>query len=179
MNRLCISVFLCLLLTATGITEVHAQDKVKAAGAEFSLTGIGINLQLNAKDNSFHSISAEMDMAKAFMGMSRMPGIRASYVIDFVFSAASYNNFGVRWFAGPGFTAGYVQDMDADFGIMAGICGNAGVEFTFAVPVILSLSFSPVLAAHTSAKGSSLALEIYRYGLLQTISPRLGIKYDF
>ena len=69
--------------------------------------------------------------------------------------------------------------MDADFGIMAGICGNAGVEFTFAVPVILSLSFSPVLAAHTSAKGSSLALEIYRYGLLQTISPRLGIKYDF
>ena len=34
MNRLCISALLCLLLTAPGITEVHAQDKIKAAGVK-------------------------------------------------------------------------------------------------------------------------------------------------
>lgn len=178
-RRPCIPVLLCLLFLYAGTAGLHAQPSGRSLGAEFSFTGIGLGFLMPSGGNTFHSISVEMDMPDVLRGETGIPGMRASYVTDFVFASADYGSFAVRWFAGPGFTAGYVRDIGSDFGFMAGICGNAGAEFSFKVPVSITLCVVPVIAAHATAGDTDMSLEIYRYGLLQAVSPRLGIRYCF
>lgn len=181
MNKLLCIILLLGCFIAAGQTSLSAQGKMKAAGAEFALTGIGINLQkYTSSRTSFHNISIDMDMKDVLSGRSRVPGVRMSYTMDYILATASTASFTLRWFAGPGFTAGYVRDMRKGFGIMAGICGNAGAEFSFMVPVCISISFTPCLATHISYSSGTPGLDIYRSGLLiQSVSPRVGIRYEF
>lgn len=181
MNRLtCITVLIAAFIAA-GQTGLSAQGRIKAIGAEFAFTGIGISLQkYTSPMTSFHSISMEMDLEDVLDGESRVPGIRISYVIDYIFAETQTAHFFLRWFAGPGVTAGYVRDMRKGPGIMAGICGNVGVEFSFSVPVCISLSFMPSLAAHISYSDGIPEMNLYRCGLMRhTLSPRIGIRYEF
>lgn len=181
MKRLPGIIILVAAIIAAGQTGLSAQGRVKAAGAEFAFTGIGISLQkYTSPMTSFHNISLEMDLEDVLDGESRVPGIRMSYVIDFIFAATRTNTFTLRWFAGPGFTAGYVRDVNSGPGIMAGICGNAGAEFSFRVPVCISISFMPSLATHISYSDGMPEMNLYRCGImLHSLSPRLGIRYEF
>lgn len=181
MNRLHAIIILIAAFIAAGQTGLHAQGKLKAAGAEFAFTGIGVSLQkYTSAMTSFHNISLEMDLEDVLDGESRVPGVRMSYVIDFIFASTQTSSFTLRWFAGPGFTAGYVRDMNRGPGVMAGICGNAGAEFSFMVPVCISISFMPSLATHISYSDGIPEMNLYRCGvLLQALSPRIGIRYEF
>lgn len=181
MNRLPGIIILVAAIIAAGQTGLSAQGRIKAAGAEFAFTGIGVSLQkYTSPMTSFHNISLEMDLEDVLDGESRVPGIRMSYVIDFIFAATQTRTFTLRWFAGPGFTAGYVRDVHRGPGIMAGICGNAGAEFSFSVPVCISISFMPSLATHISYSDGMPVMNLYRCGImLHTLSPRIGIRYEF
>lgn len=181
MNRLRSIIVLLVSLVTAGQAEISAQSIMKAAGAEFAFTGIGISLQKYTLSRSaFHDITIAADLQDVLTGQSRLPGVRISYTMDYVLATASTDTFTLRWFAGPGFTAGYVRDMKSGFGIMAGICGNAGAEFSFRVPVCISISFTPCLATHISYGSGIPNLDLYRSGIiLQSISPKLGIRYEF
>lgn len=181
MSKLLCIIVLLVSFIVSGQTALSAQGKIKAAGAEFAFTGIGINLQTyTSSRTSFHNISIDMDLQDVLTGRSRVPGIRMSYIMDYILATTRTDSFTLRWFAGPGFTAGHVRDMGRGSGIMAGICGNAGAEFSFTVPVCISISFTPCLATHISYSSGTPGLDIYRSGLLlQAISPRIGIRYEF
>lgn len=174
-------IVLLVSFIAAGQTGMSAQGRLKAAGAEFAFTGIGLSIQKYTRSlSSFHDISIAADLQDVLTGQSRIPGVRLSYTMDYVLGTARTDTFTLRWFAGPGFTAGYVRDMRKGFGIMAGICGSAGAEFSFSVPVCISISFTPSLATHISYRSEIPNLDLYRSGiLLQSISPKLGIRYEF
>lgn len=181
MNRLRSIIVLLVSLVTAGQAEMSAQSMMKAAGAEFAFTGIGISLQKYTLSRSaFHDISIAVDLQDVLTGQSRRPGVRLDYVMDYVLCTTHTDSFTLRWYAGPGFTAGYVRDIRKGFGIMAGICGNAGAEFSFNVPVCISISFTPCLATHISYGSGIPNLDLYRSGiLLQSLSPELGIRYEF
>lgn len=175
-----IIVLLVSFITA-GQAEISAQSMMKAAGAEFAFTGIGISIRkYTSSGSAFHDISITLDLQDVLTGKSRQPGARLCYVMDYVLCTTRTDSFVLRWYAGPGFTAGYVRDIGRGFGIMAGICGNAGAEFSFNVPVCISVTVTPCLATHISYGAGIPHLDLYRSGiLLQSISPRLGIRYEF
>lgn len=169
---------LAILSAGGGIPAAAAGPK--AAGAGFAFTGISINWQQNASRSTFHNISLEMDLYQVLSGESRTPGVRFSYVKDFIFASSEHENFTLNWYAGPGFTAGYVMDRGSSgYGVMAGICADIGVEFNFEMPVCISLGLMPSIAAHAIKEDGYPALDIYTNGLIQMLSPKLGIKYRF
>lgn len=151
----------------------------KAIGAEFAFTGININYQHTADIMSFHDISLGIDFCKVLDGESRTPGVRFNYIKDYIIAAWIRTDYTARCFAGPGVAIGYLQDRDKGFGAMLGICGNVGAEFCFRVPVCLSVSLMPVLAGHLASRKGDASLDIYNNGILQLLSPRVGIRYSF
>ena len=70
---------------------------------------------------------------------------------------------------------------DGLYGLMAGVCGEIGMEYAFNVPVSLSLSLAPVLGVTVSRPEDSInfSMGVYKYGLLASLMPRIGIKYRF
>ena len=151
----------------------------KAIGAEFAFSGLTVNYQTHASGRDFNDFNLGLDFHKVLSGESRTPGVRFSYVRDYIFAEKAKGDFVTRWYAGPGMTAGYVMDKDAGYGAMIGICGNIGVEFGFSEPVCISLSLMPSVATHIRREDGNPDLDLYFNGLLHTLSPRLGIKYSF
>ena len=93
---------------------------------------------------------------------------------------AEHDDFTLRWHAGPGVTAGYARDRGASgYGLVAGICGSIGVEFAFRVPVSISVSLMPALATHVRSENGTMKMYLYVNGLVQGLSPRLGIRWRF
>ena len=169
---------LALLSVGGGVPAAAAGPK--SAGAGFAFTGISINWQQNASRSTFHNISLEMDLYRVLSGESRTPGVRFSYVKDFIFASSEHENFTLNWYAGPGFTAGYVMDRGSEgYGLMAGLCADIGAEFNFDIPVCISIGLTPSIAAHVAREEGNTAMDMYTNGLLHIISPKLGIRYRF
>lgn len=164
-----------LLLLSSGAISARP----KACGAEFSFSGLCINFQASNEEDTFDDFCLGIDFYRFINGEIRHPGVRFTYVRDYVLASFSRDDFDARWFAGPGMTAGYVQDRNAGFGTLIGLCGNVGIEFDFRMPVCISLSLMPSLATHIIRKDNSTDLNIYFNGLVDLLSPRLGIKYSF
>ena len=121
-----------------------------------------------------------MDLYQVLSGESRTPGVRFSYVKDFIFASSEHENFTLNWYAGPGFTAGYVMDRGSEgYGLMAGLCADIGAEFNFDIPVCISIGLTPSFAAHVAREEGNTAMDMYTNGLLHIISPKLGIRYRF
>ncbi|MBO8445286.1 MAG: hypothetical protein IAC23_06295 [Bacteroidetes bacterium] len=180
MGRRFLHILLLITLLLDPDAACGAGPGPKAAGAEFAFSGIGLNWQKHASGNTFHDMTLEADLYNVLSGKSRCPGIRFSYIKDFIFASSEHEDFVLNWYAGPGFTAGYVMDHACEeYGLMTGLCANVGVEFNFEVPVCISIGLMPSLAAHFVKEEGNLTLNIYTNGLMHILSPKLGIKYRF
>ncbi len=173
------SLILCVILTCTSfLSEARAQSK--SVGTSFSYAGIGAVYEHTTGKDSFAEIQLRTETAGIFGGTMFYPGISASFTWNMIFAEAqSRNGNRIIFFAGPGATAGFTGDMKSSWGLMAGLKGRVGGECTFRRNVSISVSISPIIGVHTSRRGTTINMLIYKTGLLHAIMPEIGIKYAF
>ncbi len=176
--------FISLFLAVSVFSNVlETEARPRSAGASFSFNGSGIVYNHNVGKQSFLEVSAVLDYPLVILSETHSPGIKARCIYNFCLGNPSSD---LVWFAGPGLAAGYAHDsgtglMNGPFkyGIIAGICANFGFEYSFDVPVSISLCISPVLASHFTSANNVVGMHLFTSGLLFSLTPQLNICYAF
>jgi len=91
----------------------------------------------------------------------------------------SANGNPISFFAGPGAAIGVVSDYHQERGLFFGLKGRIGLECFFSRKVSISVSINPILGTHMVIKDDAVQMKYYKYGLLSSILPEIGIKYAF
>lgn len=171
---------LCIIMLLSGCCAVSAQDRMIGGTFSFNEFALGFSSQISEKAR--YAVDANLDMTGIVLGEYDAPGFSVDFTYQFIIGRKKFPDGEVlSGFAGPGFSAGYVRGTDGKYGLLAGLCGIVGMEYSFRVPVSLSLSVNPVLGltVNRPAPNSLYRMELYRYGLLYSLVPHLGIKYRF
>lgn len=171
-------IFLIIFLLMLPARSVLLEAQPRSAGGVFSFSGIECSYQHGISDSTFVEIRAGIDFDGILEGYTMFPGVRLGIGYDFVFLKRSFPSGDLSLYAGPGFTAGFVRE-GQDFGFMAGLTGEAGLEYRFRVPVILSVSFAPVIGLFLHKDENQAKLDSYMNGLRYSYYPRVGIRYSF
>ena len=153
-----------------------------SAGAAFAVNEFSLEFGKKVSENLRCIVNANLDMNGVISGKYDYPGISFDFIGQFVFASKKYGNGEViTGYAGPGVTVGYVRGNDGLYGLMAGVCGEIGMEYAFNVPVSLSLFLAPVLGVTVCRPEDSInfRMGLYEYGLIASLMPRIGIKYRF
>ncbi len=175
MFRNTIILFLVCILS---MSEAHAQKK--AVGTTFSYAGVGLVYEHHTDDQSFMDIQLRMETSSTLENRRNSPGVSASFTWNMVFAEAiARDGNRLTFFAGPGAMIGYGDDIKAPNGLIIGMKGRIGGECTFKRKISISLSVSPVIGLHMSARNSMMNMLLYKTGLLYGIMPEAGIKYAF
>lgn len=151
-----------------------------------SLKGFGGTLLLPSKtdDTQVLALTFYADTYGVLAGKYVKPGAK--------FNISRFGTVGsgdrLTFFAGPGFSAGYVRDFDRedfDFdaknasvhGPMAALSATAGIRLAFdrAVSLGFSLTAEAGILVHKDADTSAKILAAYKNGLMRTVYPELSI----
>ncbi len=174
MLKIICTVILCTLF----LSESHAQPK--AVGATFSYAGIGLVYEHTTDSGSFIDANLRMETTSVYNYLRKDPGISASFTWNMVFAELeSREGNKIRFFAGPGAAVGFAPDLKAGHGLVVGLKGRIGGECTFKRKINVSLSISPVIGLHMTAKNGMTNMLLYKNGLMYSIMPEVGIKYAF
>lgn len=158
----------------------HAVAQPKSVGTTYSLSGIGIMYEHNLNGDCFIETDIRAEMGEVFRNATDIPGISASFSCNFVFKEwKSTNGSALCAFAGPGISAGIVNDLHKDRGYFFGIKGRVGLEGIFDRRVSISVSLNPIIGSHLIVREEYLEMAYYRNGLLNAILPEIGIKFLF
>lgn len=167
-----------MLMTAFFLGEIHAQKRT--LGATFSYAGCGISYERQVNDDTFYEIQLRSETAHMFSSLTDKPGITGSVTWNIVFhECTSSNGNKIRFFAGPGLTAGIADDLLYEKGLLFGLKGRIGAECFFSRRIALSASLSPVLGAHITMRDGMPCMRLYTSGLIYSIIPEIGIRYTF
>lgn len=154
--------------------------QTRSVGASFSLSGIGITYEINKSDDSFIEASVKTEIGEVLYDRSVIPGVSAGFTWNLILKRwQSKERNSLHMFAGAGITGGYVNDYKKPDGFFMGLKGRFGVACSFQRNLQLSLCIIPVLGTHIRKAGTSLQMEYYKAGLLNTMTPEIGIKYMF
>lgn len=184
--ELLISVLLCFLLLPA---PSHAQNRSVSMGLFNSPRGFGAAASFNSEDGrSFSELSLFADIYGLPTGRCGEPGVKASFVRNFIFSSFEIDDVRLGIFAGPGVSAGFVKDYEPGYalditrnhGLCAALCGDIGLRVRFSRGVSLGLSFQAELGFHMRRDDDMRAnnLAIYKNGLVQSFWPNLSILFD-
>lgn len=172
------TVLVIMLMTIVSQREGYAQRNT--VGTSWSLSGIGITYERNTSEDTFAQVAIQADLGETFFGRAACPGVRGSFTWNIVFAQVETTNKNpVRFFAGPGLAAGICKDLNGPDGVIFGLKGKVGLDCQFARSVNLSVSLVPTLGLHVSKADGNVIICAYKYGLLQTILPEIGISYRF
>lgn len=179
-RTICLAVFVFVFC---GVS--HAQRNT--FGTSWGLSEIGISYGRIIKDNTFLLAGIHLETGEAFAGRANMPGAAASFTWNTIFARKeSGNGNEIRFFAGPGAAAGYCKDIRIKkteqglLGAYFGLKGRLGLEIIYDRNVNIYVCVAPVLGLHLAKDmGGNLLARYYRYGLMQTIMPEIGISYRF
>lgn len=171
------------VFTLCGVT--HARRNT--IGTSWGLSEIGISYGRSIKENTFLLTGIHLETGEAMAGRTRTPGIAASFTWNTVFARKeSANGNEIRFFAGPGAAIGYCKDIRLKktehglHGTYFGLKGRIGLEISYDRNVNITICVAPVLGLHMARDNSgNLLARYYRYGILQTIMPEIGISYRF
>ena len=163
-----------------------AEEKLPAQNAELGVVSSpavsGVSARFSGKGGNVSDVRLCAEVCDVIRGKHSWPGIRADWHLLFnILSVKSFS--GIREMglnAGPGIAAGYVLDRNANRGPMAGLSGQASLDFLFNVPVTISLGMSAVCGFHISGEdGSGTTIMFYRNGICRAWIPALTIRYRF
>lgn len=165
-----------LLLTCS----VSAQNLNRSAGMTFSFSGIGFTYGQYADNNCFYDLSLKLQMGEVFANRTDCPGLSASFTCNYVFHQwTSSNGNVISLYAGPGMEVGYAKDYRKERGYLIGLKGRFGGICVFDRNIAISMSISPTIGCHLTVKDNNVRMEYFRYGLLGSILPEVGIRYCF
>lgn len=171
-------IFITVLVLAVSQGRAYAQRN--SAGTSWSLSGIGISYERDMIDDSFAHFTVQAELSEMFTGRGNYPGISAAFTWNIIFARMeSRNGVPVRFYAGPGFAAGIAQDFMGPPGLFFGLKGRVGMQCQFARNINVSLSLAPILGIHISKVDEYVLTRAYRNGLIQVITPEIGISYRF
>ena len=156
-------------------------------GTSWGLSEIGLSYGRVIKDDIFLLAGIHLETGETLAGRTKMPGAAASFTWNTIFARKeSGNGNEIRFFAGPGAAVGYCKDIrikKTEQGLQGtyfGLKGRLGMEIVYDRNVNISICVAPVLGLHMARDMSgNLLARYYRYGLLQTIMPEIGISYRF
>lgn len=165
--------------------SIHARRNT--FGTSWGLSEIGISYGRIVKENTFLMACIHLETGEAFAGRAKMPGAAASFTWNTIFARQkSVNGNEIRFFAGPGAAAGYCRDIrlkKSEHGLPGayfGLKGRLGMEIIYDRNINISICVAPVLGLHMARdKSGNMLARYYRYGLMQTIMPEIGISYRF
>lgn len=158
----------------------HGYSQPKSVGVTFAVTGFSLSYEHSLDNDSFIDVGFKAKMDEVFSGRGKYPGGSTYVLWNMIFAekeTATGNK--IRFFAGPGATAGYCADFKRPPGPVFGLSGSLGMECMFDRNVQLSLSINPILGAHISVFDDHLSMKLYRSGLIYSLIPEIGIKYMF
>lgn len=170
-----------LPLVAFFMLEYGLSAQPKAAGMEFSFSGVSLSYDHQLKDGCFLNLSLRTELSEVFLNNTDTPGISISATYNYIIRRwKSQNENELVFFAGPGVAIGRGKDYKDDNGYFFGLKGRTGLECCFHQRnVVISASIAPVLGMHLILLDDSLKMHYFRYGLLNTIMPEIGIRYMF
>lgn len=167
-----------ILLTSIFLGGLNAQDR--SIGATFSYAGTGISFQNNVNEDTFIEIQLRAETAHLFGSTCDTPGVSASATWNMIFSEiTSPDGNRICFFAGPGITAGFTDDIAFHKGLVFGLKGRVGCECRFNRNIALSACFSPVIGAHVTMMDGMPCMLFYKTGLRAMVMPEVGIRYTF
>lgn len=158
---------------------VFAQDR--SAGLNLSCNELAAAIHLPLDDEGILCVSANLDLTCVLSGKELFPGVSADIVYLYVFADRRFDSGeSMRFYAGPGFSSGYVRNMDGEYGAMASMTGCVGFEYLFNVPFSISLTLEPALGIHFHQdEYGGVGMDFHMPGLIASLFPHLGIRYRF
>lgn len=173
-----VKISLVILMTSLFLSGINAQER--SIGATFSYAGTGISFQNKVKEDTFIEIQLRAETTHLFASASDTPGMSASLTWNMIFAEMiSPDGNKISFFAGPGISAGFADDIPIHKGIVFGLKGRVGVECSFKRKIALSACVSPVVGAHVSMKDGMPYMLFYKTGLMSCVMPEVGIRYIF
>lgn len=171
------------ILTVSFLTVIlagNANAQPESFGTTFSFNGIGLCYEHSVNENTFMEFALKTMTGEAFMNREEYPGVSVSFTWNMIMKTwDSRNGERIDLFAGPGLAAGWSKDFMKERGFNIGLAGRVGVQCSFSRNVEISACVTPVLGMHMVLLKESIRMEYYRYGLLNTIMPEIGIRYRF
>lgn len=183
------------LILAAGIA---AMAQPKAVGLRLGATGLEASYEHNISRDQFIEANLGLDFGYNVVGN---PGLKVSGVYNFVWARPAWTTQG-SWalYAGPGITLGFVDDLVPyeigegirgyhDNGFAIGVTGQVGLEYSFWLPLQLSVDLRPCIGLHindgrfrdpytnTIVKYGS-KVGFYDNGLLG-FAPTISVRYLF
>lgn len=170
---------LLILLLITGVWNVCAQTR--AAGASFSFSGLGVSYEESPAEGTFYEFGLKAELGEVLTDRTDCPGVSASFTCNYIISRwQSANHNEIILYAGPGIETGWIKDFHRERGLFIGLKGRVGLRCMFPRRIIVSVSLAPCFGAHfISREYTGVRMEYYRYGLMNTVMPEIGIKYAF
>lgn len=152
----------------------------RTLGAAFSYNGISLVYEHFLSDECFLMTDLRAELGEVFINRTDIPGVSASVTANFILKSwLSSNGNPINFFAGPGAALGIASDFHLGRGVYFGLKGRTGVECFFSRKVSISASLNPILGTHMVIKDDAVQMKYYKYGLLSSILPEIGIKYAF
>lgn len=170
---------LCILLASTlFLSKAFAQER--SIGASFSYAGTGLDYVQFTDSRHFAVYKFRVETMSLYWQNQGSAGVSASAFWNTVFSQVeSRNGNTIRFYAGPGVSIGYSEDIMAPAGVIFGLMGSIGAECSFPRGIAISLSLSPMLGGHFKRKDGMVNMRLYRSGLCYGFMPEAGIRYIF
>ncbi len=168
-------VLLSIIPTLLFVGQLCAQSFV---GTYFSVNRSGVAFSKTQSENIFWKVDLGIDYGNSVLHKSHEPGVAASFSYNFVIAGKQTDSGTSRLYVGPGVLLGWMRDTDQPYGFMGGLCGSFGYEYEFNSPFTISISIMPTLGLHAANNGSGILLDIYDIGLLWSLSPQIGVKYN-
>lgn len=154
-----------------------AMAQEHSLGTLWSFSGIGLTYEHNVSSEAFAQVSLQTEMADIFLGKAMHPGISAAFTWNLVFAQLeSRNGTPLRFYAGPGLTAG--TSADSSPGLFFGLKGRVGMQCLFDRRINVSIALAPTLGIHVSRDEENMITQIYRPGLLQIARPEISLSYS-
>lgn len=177
--RLTINILLHTLFVAfICCLDSHAQSK--ALSSSWSYNGIGIGYEQHIDEKKFIQVDLRSEFTELFYDNKAPAGVSASFTWNVIFAQhPSRHGNKIIYFAGPGASIGWAKDIKAAAGLFFGLKGRIGAQCIFDRGLALSVSASPVIGMHASAKKNAINMRLYRNGLTYGLLPEVGIKYLF
>lgn len=174
-----------LLAMLLAVSFVHVGAQSRSLGSTWSFSGIGLAYEHITDNQMIIHAGVQMELAENFIGRRGRPGVSCSVTWSSIIAQTeSRNGNTVLFHAGTGIMTGWCKDYIVNnepdpYGIAFGLQGRLGTTIIYDRNINISISILPVIGIHLTKSDETMNMKYYRYGLLRTIMPEIGIQYRF
>ncbi len=161
----------------TSSTQTNDSRPTIGTFFSFNRSGFSFTMQPSA-ENAFWEVTVGIDYGGSVLNQNPAPGIAGTFSYNLIIADWSHSNGSSRLYAGPGAMLGYIRDKDKPYGVVAALTGTFGYEYSFNVPLVITVGIVPTFGMHIGSSGNGLLMDFYKNGLTWSLGPQIGLKYN-